>query len=134
MNDNNSNIQKLLKDQELTPKIYPYQEYIELDEKCKQIIDTAENNCEKLYIIAKSLIEGYDSFPLNLDIGLQYLKESIKQNHIKSIIYYCKLIIKGKVIPIDLKKAKKLIGSKMKHDKSMYLYLLGKIHLKKKTI
>lgn len=51
----------------------------------------------------------------------------MKNGNKKSIIYYIELLINGKFIPRNHKKAAKLIEMRLKDDKSMYYLLCEKI-------
>ncbi|KAK8897592.1 hypothetical protein M9Y10_015551 [Tritrichomonas musculus] len=110
---------------------YPYKEYAKLDEIGKKLVDEAGEYPSKQFDIGISLIEGREHFPQNTQIGLKYLKKSIEKDFLESIIYYCEMFIKGKIIPQDFDKAKKIADKKLIKHESEYSMILGKISKKK---
>ena len=92
--------------------LFPNNEYSKLDENTKKIVINANKDPEKQFIVGISLIEGREHFPQNTQIGLKYLKESINRGFNKSIVYYCEMLIKGRIIPQDLNKAMKIAKKK----------------------
>lgn len=82
----------------------------------------AENDQEKQFLIGKSLIEGSKYFQQSTQLGLKNLRKLINKNQIKSLIYYCNMLIKYSSIPEKLKKAKKLIKNilKCQSEKDFY--------------
>ncbi|KAK8897656.1 hypothetical protein M9Y10_015619 [Tritrichomonas musculus] len=114
------------------PKLFPFKKFIELNEKCKKMVEEAENNSEKQYQIGKHLIKCQYFFPQNTELGIKYLKESIKGGCKNALIYYIKMLIKGKVIPQNNEKAKKLLDNKLKEDVGNYYLLHGILNKKEK--
>ena len=104
--------------------LFSYKEYCKLDEECRNLVDKANEDPEKQYDIAVSLIESHGKFQQNTQVGIKYLKKSIEKNCIKSIIYYCEMLIKGKIIRQNFDKAIKLINKKLKNHISTYLLML----------
>ena len=114
--------------------IFPFKKFIKLEENCRKLVIDAERDKEKLFLLAKNLIEGSDLFIQNCDLGLKYLKFSIKAGNFESIIYYIKMLIKGDIIHDNLDKAKKLIETKIKEKISeCIIFSLAKF-IKKKEI
>ena len=113
-------------------KLFPFKKFMELSENCKKMVEEAENNSEKQYKIGKHLIKCQNLFPLNTELGIKYLKKSIKGGCKDALIYYIKMLIKGKVIPQNSKKAKKLLDSKLKDDIGTYYFLYGILYKNEK--
>ena len=111
--------------------LFPYKEYMKLDELSKKVVDEVGEDPSKQFNIGISLIEGRELFSRNAQIGLKYLKKSIEKDFLESIIYYCEMFIKGKIIPQDLDKARKIADKKLRNHESEYLMILGKISRKK---
>lgn len=64
-------------------------------------------------------------------IGIKYLKNSMNLGFIQSAIYFCEILIKGKIIPKNIKKANKILEKYIKNkDESIYNLFLGKIYKK----
>lgn len=70
------------------------------------LIIEAEKDINKKFIVGKSIIEGRDKFYQGTELGIKYLRRSIKDGCLQSTIYYCYFLIKGKIIPKNIKKAK----------------------------
>ena len=114
-------------------KHFPYKYFIELSEKSQELIIEAESgDIEKQLIVGQNLIEGRYDFPIDTKIGLDFMKESINKGNKDSLVYYIKMIIKGKVIPQNHQKVVKLLESKLKDDQSVYSFLYGKLYAKEK--
>ena len=107
--------------------IFPFKNFLELEESCKKIVIEAEKDINKKILLGKYLIEGQELFPRKIDIGLKYLKESMKLGSIESSIYYCKMLIKGDLIHRNIKKAKKILETIIKQkDLGEYLSIIWK--------
>ena len=112
----------------IKPFIFSSKDFIQLDENCQNILKQAGNNGEKLFLIGKYIFEGQEIFPRNPQIAIKYLKESMKTGFIQSAIYYCNQLIKGSIIPRNIKKAKKILETQIKEkDPGNYFLLHGKI-------
>lgn len=108
--------------------LFPYSCFIELNKECRELIKQAENDSEKQFLIAQYLIEGQLFFPFNPEIGIKYLKQSIKLGNINSALYFCKMLIKGEIIHKNYKKAQKLLETIIKEkDLGSYYLINGKI-------
>ena len=107
--------------------LFPFKDFMKLNDKCKQLVLDANNDSDKQFTIAKSLIEGLDYFPFNSQVGIKYLKHSFKSGNIEALIYYCRLLIKGNVVPSNLEKAKKIVQIKLNDQEALSLLLMGKI-------
>ncbi|KAK8898172.1 hypothetical protein M9Y10_000444 [Tritrichomonas musculus] len=114
-------------------KIFPYKEYINLRKECKDLVEEAENDPNKQFIIAQHLIEGQEKFPRNVQLGIKYLKLSMKSGVKNSAVYYCKMLIKGNEIPTNLQKVRKVIDNLLNKQQDLYLYLYGKLYKKEKS-
>lgn len=111
--------------------IYPSQEFHNLKISNQKLVEDSIGDPEKEFIIGQNLIEGKDDFPQKTEIGLQYLEHSVKGGSIDGTIYYCRLLIKGDVIPPDIEKASKLIKKLKKSNNGSVLVIQGKIKKKK---
>lgn len=88
------------------------------------IVKKAENgDSEKQFEVARNLIEGRFDFPIDVKIGIDFIKNGNKN----SLIYFIQMLIKGNLIPKNHKKAKKLIESNFLKEESVYLFLYGKL-------
>lgn len=114
-------------------EIYPFQKYMKLKEDCKKIVQEAEKDPKKQYEIGIHLIKCQYYFPQDIELGIKYLRKSIKGGCKDSLIYYFKMLIKGKVIPQNIEKARKLLDNNiLKNDKGTYYFLLGLLEKKQK--
>lgn len=113
--------------------LFPYKEYVKLNEESQKIVDEANEDPEKQFNIGISLIEGRENFPLNTQIGLKFLQKSMENGCIKSIIYYCEMLIKGRIIPQNLEKAMKIAQKYFTKEEAAYSLIIGKIEKKKKN-
>ena len=68
------------------------------------------------------MIEGDNGFQINIRIGLQYIEQSVDQNCLNAIIYYIKILIKGKIIQQNFKKANKLLSQIKSIQDKKYFY------------
>ena len=91
------------------------------------------NDAKSLYLKGKDLIEGTSDIQKDIEKGIRYLKESISLNYTKSLLYYCELLIDGKIIPRDLEKAKMYLTERLKEKNSNIKLLYGKILLHEKN-
>ncbi|KAK8891437.1 hypothetical protein M9Y10_028646 [Tritrichomonas musculus] len=120
---------KILVDYKL--KYFPFKEFIKLkNEESINLIKEAENDPQKQYIIADYLINGKFEFNRNVELGLKYLKISMNNGNIDSIIFYIRMLIQGEVIPSNHKKAKKLLDKNLLNDISAYSLLYGILYKK----
>ncbi|KAK8845724.1 hypothetical protein M9Y10_020642 [Tritrichomonas musculus] len=110
--------------------IYPSNELILLDKKCQILVQEANKDAEKQFQVGQNLIEGKNDFPNNTEIGIKYLEKSTKGGCIDAVSYYCKMLIKGNVIPKDHPKAKKILKKYLKGKNGTILFLYGKIKKK----
>lgn len=109
--------------------LFPYNDFASYDDECKSLIEKAQKDDKKLLIVAQNLIECRNNFHQNAKIGMKYLKKALKcDDNEEAFVYYCELLIKGKIIPKNLQKAQKLIKKQTKE----YPVLLGKIMKKEK--
>lgn len=106
--------------------------YNKLDEKSKILVDESVNDPKKMFLVGKSFVEGRESFPQNLEIGVRFLTNSI-ENCVHSLVYYCELLIQGSIIPQYLTKARKLIQTKLANNEELSSLLIGKILKKEKN-
>ncbi|KAK8839443.1 hypothetical protein M9Y10_031797 [Tritrichomonas musculus] len=110
--------------------LYPLEEFNKLNKSCQSIVEEARNDAEKEFIIAKSLIEGQNEFPKNVEIGLSYLEQANKQKYLDSKIYYIRMLIKGNIVPQNLKKAE-IYLSEVNSVKDKRLFVLRGLFLLK---
>lgn len=95
---------------------FDYNEFLQFDEETKNLIKKSQNDPDILFIVSRSLIKGLNNFPINIELGIKYLKQCIQKGHFNSIVYYCKMLIKGKIIPKDTKIAFDIIEEIMPKD------------------
>ena len=102
----NSNIKK-----SNSKNLFTQNEFDSLNNECKKIENEAEENEdeEKQFFIGTNLIEGLNSFPTNIDLGIKYLIQSSENGNLNSDIFYCKMLIKGDKIAKDLDNAEKIL-------------------------
>ena len=103
-------------------KLFPFKEFTQLiKDKSRNLVRQAETDPEKQFVVGMNLVEGVNDFPRNVQLGVKYLKISYKSGNEDSVVYYIRMLIKGDYIPRNHKKAMKLLETRMKHNKSMYL-------------
>ena len=102
----------------------------------EKIIETLKMKKDQLYakelfISGKNLIERNDE---SQDIvgGIQLLEQSISNDCLDARIYYCRLLINGKLIPRNIEKAKELLLEKINTNDSNVMLLYGKVLLHEK--
>lgn len=125
----NENI-KIIQEYENKVKICPFNYFLELNNNCKKLIEEAENNLSNMFDISKRLIEGQEPFEQNIEIGIEYLNHAANNGSIEANVYYFKLLIKGDIIPPNIKKAYKILETVIKEEKSTYFYLKGMMLIK----
>ena len=113
--------------------VFPLSDFEKLNVKCEEIVNDAQYDIEKQFIVGKRLLEGNGDFQQNVSVGLKYIKHSMSKNCLQSIIYYSRMLIKGNIIKKDLEKAKKIIHSISKTKDNQIFVLNGKIAKKEKN-
>ena len=103
-------------------KLYPAYKYKNLSKECQELVVQAENDPLKQYEIGCSLIEGKNSFPLNIDIGVKYLESSIIGGNVEAVLYLSQIFIDGNVISRDLARAEKYLSTQYNMIK-LYFYM-----------
>ena len=73
------------------------------------------------------MIEGRHDFPYDIQNGLKFLKASMKGGNKDAASYYVIMLIKGKNIPPDYSKARKMINKYLSESESIRLYYEGKV-------
>lgn len=111
--------------------MYPLEEFNKLSKKEQTLIEKAENDNEKQFEVGQYLIEGKHNFPIFINLGLRYIENSVNQKCTNAIIYYIKLLIKGKIIPENLSKAKEYLSKLNAIDDSRKLLFHGLLNYKK---
>lgn len=105
----------------------PEEYFDNLDEKRQYIIEQAENDPFKQYMVGHFLVEGVEGFPQETDVGVQYLEKSIAAGCIEACCYYCNLLIRGQFVSLDIELAKSYLEPRLKsHDGIVYL-LYGRV-------
>lgn len=132
----NTTIQKVslkTSDFQQTNTLYPYDKYLNLNNECKRLVCEAEKSADVKFIVGKFCIEGENGFPVDLETGLSYLKQSIKEDCLQSILYYSRMQIRGKRIPRNIRKAKERLDKVEESKRNGEFYLLyGRILRKEK--
>ncbi|KAK8847297.1 hypothetical protein M9Y10_019884 [Tritrichomonas musculus] len=113
--------------------VFPLSDFEKLNVKCEKIVNDAQYDIEKQFIVGKRMLEGNGDFQQNVSVGLKYIKHSMSKNFLQSIIYYSRMLIKGNIIKKDLEKAKKIIHSISKTKDNQIFVLNGKIAKKEKN-
>ena len=113
-------------------KLFPIKEYNELNDSCQKIVDEAENDHEKQFLVGTYLIEEKNEFPRNTEIGIKYLEKSISKGCFDCAVYYSQILIDGKLVPKDFLKAKKYLSKCLNKDDGRVFLLYGKILKKEK--
>lgn len=80
-----------------------------------------------MFEVGRNLVEGRHDFPIDVKIGLDFIKRSINEGSKIALIYYIDMLIKGKLIPSNHKRALKLIEKKLSNDDSTYFLMKGKL-------
>ena len=57
--------------------IYPINDFKKLNVQCKILVEEAQNDPGKQYLVGKYLIEGENEFPESIRYGLQYMNQSV---------------------------------------------------------
>lgn len=106
--------------------VFPEEDLMNLKSNCQRIVRESENDIKKQFIIGKSFIEGIIGFPKNLELGITYLEAALKNGSIDSCIYYCRLLIEGKLIPPNPNKAGKCLKRFLRLENATIYALYGK--------
>lgn len=124
---NNEN--KNLDDKSVNQKIviFPKEEYEKLDEQSKKLVRESEEDPHKMFIVAKKLIKGKDGFTKNVNLGLDYLENSLVDDFDEPHFYSCKILTDGKVIKPDFTKAKIVLDGVNDKKSPKYIFYLGLI-------
>ena len=68
---------------------FPFKYLNDLKKESLNLIKEAElGDNEKQFKVAQNLIKGLYDFPNDVQVGLDYLKRSMKNGYINSIVYY----------------------------------------------
>lgn len=129
-NENDEDFAELIYAYDISCSRFPFKYFKNLcDESQKLVEEAGENSAqsEKLFEVGRYLIEGCYDFPIDVKVGLDYNKESINKGNKNSLIYYIEMLIKGKLIPVNYKRALKLIETKLSNDESTYFLMKGKL-------
>lgn len=105
---------------------FPASIFEKLNVNCQDAIREAQFDRNKLFFVGKSLVEGTNDFPKNVELGIEYLKKSNTKKCRNSIIYYIEMLVKGGVIQKDYKEAEKII-KEVAVDDIKTQFLKGKI-------
>ena len=114
---------------------FPIDEFNKLDKSCQDLVNQAKNDPEKQFIVGRSLVEGKDNFPKDIEIGVKYLEKSVTENCTEALIYYCQMLVQGTVIPSNVEKAKKYLKKSQKESQkdARVSLLYGRIMKKEKN-
>lgn len=109
----------------LTPKnsMIPYKFFLSLDNKCKETVQQTIDDPKNQFKLGQFLIEGQYNFPRNVQLGIKYLKISFENGNDESFLYYCSMLIKGKIIPKNHKKVIKMITERYDSNDSLFLFI-----------
>lgn len=115
----------------LTPKnsMIPYKLFLSLNDKCKETVQQTIDDPKNQFKLGQFLIEGQYNFPRNVQLGIKELKISFENGNDEAFLYYCSMLIKGKIIPKNHKKVIKMITERYDSNDSLFLFIYGS-HLK----
>lgn len=85
---------------------FPTDLYDQLTPKMKKIVDEANDDSEKSYILGSYLVSGNKGFPKDVTLGVEYLKRSIEGGNLNAVLLYNRMLIIGKKIEKNLEEAK----------------------------
>lgn len=104
-----------------------------IPEPCKILIEEAEKDPKKQYEVGRNFIKGLNSFPKNVERGVEYLRQSIEGGNIDSFILYNKMLIKGDKIEENIEEAKENLQKYSDTDNPDILFLQEMIEEKEKN-
>ena len=107
--------------------LFPIQEFNNLNETNKKLVEDSAGDINEEFKIGQLLIEWKENFSQNVEVGLLYIEHSAKNGSQDAAIYYSRLLIDGEVIPRDLEKAEKLLNKFKKGNKGTVFLLKGQI-------
>lgn len=105
----------------------PLSNFEKLNESYQILVHEAKQEIEKKFELGKSLIEGTNGFPKDIELGLTYVKQCNEQKYIDSIIYYTHMLIKGEIIPQDIEQPNECLSIVGTTSDRQVLLLKGKI-------
>lgn len=95
--------------------LYSLLEFNNLSKENQALVLEADNESEKAFELGQLFILGEKGFPQIISLGLKYIEHSVKNECLDAIIYYIRLLIKGKLFPQDLEKAGEYITKSNQH-------------------
>lgn len=118
-----------------TAKHFPYRYLCQLGHESKLLVNKAAlGQTESQFKVGQYLIEGRNDFPNDTKKGIDYLKESMNNGNTDSLIYYIDMLIKGKMIPSNHLKERKLLETRLKSkDEGAYYLMYGKLFKNEKN-
>lgn len=112
---------------------FPYKYYEKLCPESKKLVELTESgDLQNQLEVGKCLIERDSDYPLDVNIGLKYVKETMKNGNKESAKYYIDMLIDGKMITCIFKWAEKFIKTIFEEDESMRSLMYGKLYKKEK--
>ena len=134
LNENPQKVEETVQQEsndELRGMLYPRSEFDTLKKPCQELVKEAIRDSSKQFFVGRSLIEGDNDFPVDVNLGLKYLEESIKCKSIDSIIYLTIMLIRGDIIKEDLERANEILSKISPSQDKRIFSLKGQISLKK---
>ena len=127
-NQNDGNLFEIYKNVNWNLNNFPLKYLNSISEESLEIVRMAEEgDINKQFEVGRNLIEGRYDFPIDVEIGISFLRNSIDKGNKDSLIYYINMLIKGKVIHKYHKKALKLINKHFLEDDFTHSFLMGKL-------
>lgn len=97
-NENDEDFAELIYAYGISFSRFPFKYFKNLSDESQKLVEEAGENSaqpEKLFEVGRYLIEGSYDFPIDVKVGLDYIKESINKGNKNSLIYYIEMLIKG---------------------------------------
>ncbi|OHS95050.1 hypothetical protein TRFO_38763 [Tritrichomonas foetus] len=101
----------------------------------EQLANANKGDLNACLYVGKSLIEGSNGFPQDLNIGRKYIETAVRANHVPSLLYYGILLADGTDdIETDVDRAMDLLKTASEMGESLAMVKLGKILVSKNKI
>lgn len=97
-----------------------------LNEDNKQLVKQAENDDEKQLSVGINLIEGKNGFSQNTELGIKYLRKSLKNGNIEATKYLSRVFLEGEIVPTDPDKVIKYLTDFLPEKDATVYALYGK--------
>lgn len=113
---------------------FPPSEYNNLNKSNQALVNEAENDAGKQFIVGSNLIKGSNNFKQDVELGVQYLEASASHDFIEAILHLSEILKKGQIVKKDLEKAKRLFQQRVLDKFNTKIYVAyGKVLRKDKN-